>query len=82
MKEAAPRTVKLEEYRPPAYLIETADLEFDLRGQGTRVISRLTVRRNPAGPGGALRLDGEGLQAVWVRLDGQELAAGALWAES
>ena len=39
------------------------------------MVTRLAVRRNPAGPGGALRLNGEGLQPVWVRLDGSELPA-------
>ena len=75
MKEATPRTIKLSDYQPPAYLIDTADLQFDLRERGTRVVTRLAVRRNPAGPGGALRLNGEGLQPVWVRLDGSELPA-------
>jgi len=76
MKESAPRTIKLSDYRPPAYLIDTVDLLFDLRGQGTRVVSRLGIRRNPAGQGGPLRLDGEGLEPIWVRVDGRELAAG------
>ena len=76
MKEAAPRTIKLSDYQPPAYLIDSVDLDFDLQEQGTRVVARLAVRRNPAGSGGPLRLDGEGLQPVWVRLDGGELTAG------
>ena len=75
MKEATPGTIKLMDYRPPPYLIETADLTFDLREKGTRVVARLGGRRNPAGQGGPLRLNGEGLQPVWVRLDGNELAA-------
>jgi aminopeptidase N len=75
MKEAAPRTIKLAEYRPPAYLIDSVHLSFDLREQGTRVVSRLALRRNPAGAGGGLHLDGEGLTPVWVRLDGTELSA-------
>ena len=73
MKEATPRTIRLQDYKPPAYLIETVDLEFDLKEEGTRVTARLGVKRNPNGPGGHLRLDGEGLQPVWVRLDGNEL---------
>ena len=76
MKEAAPSSIKLRDYLPPAYLIDTADLTFDLREEGTRVVSRLGIRRNPEGRGGSLRLDGEGLEPVWVRLDGTELAAG------
>ena len=75
MKEASPRTIKLEDYQPPAYLIDTVDLEFYLQQQGTRVIGRLGIRRNTEGEGGPLRLHGEGLQPVWVRLDGRELSA-------
>ena len=75
MKQASPRTIRLEDYRPPAYLVDSVDLNFDLREEGTRVTARLALRRNPEGPGGELRLDGEDLQPVWVRLDGSELAA-------
>ncbi len=75
MKEATPRTIKLSEYQPPAYLIDAVDLRFDLREQGTRVIARLAIRHNPDGQGGDLRLDGVGLQPVWLRLDGSELSA-------
>ena len=75
MKEASPRTIELRDYQPPHFFIDTVDLEFDLHEQGTRVIGRLGVRRNPEAGSGALRLDGEGLQPVWVRLDGRELSA-------
>ena len=75
MKEASPRNTKLRDYQPPRYFIDTVDLEFDLQEQGTRVICRLGMRRNPDAGGGPLRLDGEGLQPVWVRLDGAELSA-------
>jgi len=75
MKEASPRAIRLRDYKPPQYLIETVDLQFDLREKGTRVVSRLGIRRNPDGEPGALCLNGEGLQPVWVRLDGSELTA-------
>ncbi len=75
MQEAAPRAIQLGDYRPPAYLIDTADLTFDLRDEGTRVVSRLAIRRNPRGDGGVLTLNGEDLNPVWIRLDGNELAA-------
>ena len=64
MKEAAPRTIKLEDYQPPAYLIDDVDLCFDLQARGTRVTARLAIRRNPEGAGGPLRLDGEGLEPL------------------
>ena len=74
-KEASPKTIYLKDYRPPAWTIETVDLDFDLREKGTRVTSRLTLVRNPAFEGDAreLRLDGEALTPIWLRLDGSEL---------
>ncbi len=75
VKEAAPRTIRLQDYRPPPWTIETVDLRFDLREEGTRVFSRLTLKRNPAFEGEAdrLLLHGEELTPVCIRLDGSEL---------
>ena len=72
-----PRTVRLADYRPPDFLIDTVDLAFDLREDGATVTSRLTVRRNPAtsDPAAPLVLDGEDLKLVRVALDGEALGA-------
>lgn len=74
-KESAPRTIYLKEYQPPPWTIDTVDLLFDLRERGTRVISRLTLERNPDFSGRAkeLLLHGEELTPVWLRLNGSEL---------
>ncbi|WP_457671309.1 aminopeptidase N [Thiolapillus sp.] len=78
-KDAAAKTIFLKDYQPPAWIIETVDLDFRLQEQGTRVVSRLTLEKNPDchGKTAELRLDGEGLKAIWLRLDGKELAADA-----
>jgi aminopeptidase N len=70
-----PQPVRLAEYRPPAFLIDTVDLVFELDGRNTRVKSRLAIRRNPAAydPAAPLRLDGEELALVSLALDGQPL---------
>ena len=39
--------VLLSEYRPPAFLVSSVDLAFDLDPQATRVVSRLGLHRNP-----------------------------------
>src|SRR5262245_35329410 len=72
-----PQPVRLADYQPPAFLIDTVDLVFDLRAAETRVRSRLAVRRNPAvtPPAAALHLDGEALDLVAVALDGDPLGA-------
>src|ERR1039457_2440827 len=72
-----PRAVRRTDYRPPAFLIDTVDLHFDLDPTATTVRSRLAVRRNPAygDPSAPLRLDGEALTLLSVRLDGEPLSA-------
>ncbi len=69
------RTVRLADYRVPDYLIDQVDLDFALDPAATVVTSRLAVRRNPAGQGGPLRLDGERLELLSIALDGAALGA-------
>ncbi len=70
------------DYRPPAFLVDTLDLTFDLDATVTRVTAKLAFRRNPeAAPedsGAPLVLDGEQQQDVRVELDGQPLSAARL----
>jgi aminopeptidase N len=72
---AAPTAIRREDYRPPAYLVDTVDLHFELDPAATRVRARLALRRNPDHAArGPLRLDGEGLRLVAVALDGEALS--------
>ena len=73
---ASPQTRYLKDYQPPAYLIDRVELLFDLFEQGSRVLSRLQMRPNPAGQGGPLVLDGEGLKTLSLTLDGKALSEG------
>ncbi len=76
MDKATPKAIRLSDYRPPAFLIDTVDLRFDLRDDHTTVFASLAIRRNPAhGPGEhpALVLDGQKLEAVSVAIDGTAL---------
>ncbi|MEO6566997.1 MAG: M1 family aminopeptidase, partial [Casimicrobiaceae bacterium] len=70
------------DYRPPAWLVDALDLEFDLDPEATEVVAHLDFRRNPdAEPGdrnAALVLDGEQQTEVRVELDGQALP-GTQW---
>jgi aminopeptidase N len=72
-----PLPVRLADYQPPAYLIDTVDLVFELGAEDTRVKSRLGIRRNPAVAerGAALHLDGEALELVSLALDSEPLGA-------
>ena len=70
----SPRTIYLRDYAVPAYLVETIDLDIDIREGSTRVGACCRLRRNPAGSGGPLVLHGEELQLESLRIDGRTLA--------
>src|SRR5215469_14350646 len=65
-----PQPVRLADYQPTAYLIDTVDLVFELGAEDTRVKSRLGLRRNPA-----VAERGAALQLVSLALDGEPLGA-------
>ena len=66
--DAAPKEIRLADYAPPGFLIDTVDLTFHLNEDATSVMSRLSVRR--AGAGTSLHLDGEALTLTSVARDG------------
>jgi aminopeptidase N len=72
----APRTIYLKDYVPPAYLVDTVDLHFDLHEEATRARSRLVMRRNEAAQAGEapLELDGRNQTLLGIKLDGQALS--------
>ena len=72
-----PQPTRLADYRPPDFLIDTVELEFDLGDTETIVKSHLTLRRNPdAAAGAPLHLDGDELELVAIGIDGKPLAPG------
>ncbi|HIG07110.1 MAG TPA: aminopeptidase N [Methylococcaceae bacterium] len=76
MYDNSPKTIFLKDYLPPAYLIQTVDLNFILDATETRVISTLKVEANPAHKAGSpLVLSGEQLCLKSVALNGQVLTA-------
>jgi aminopeptidase N len=74
---ASPHPVRLADYRPPDFLIDTVDLVFELGERRTRVKSHLGIRRNPevSREGAPLRLDGDALELVSLALDGGTVGA-------
>lgn len=71
-----PRAVKLADYRPSAFLIDTVDLDIQLDPERTRVSARLRLRRNPkcSEPTVSLSLDGELLDLQRLAIDGRDVA--------
>lgn len=67
------RVTYLKDYQPPAFLIETTDLSFDLQADKTIVHSRFAIRKNPKATSDVLELDGDGLQLHSIAINGKSL---------
>jgi aminopeptidase N len=67
----APAAVLRSDYSAPAFWIDTVDLCFDLDPAKTRVLNKMTMRRNPDVQPQPLRLDGEELNLARVLVNGQ-----------
>ncbi len=76
-RQQAVNPVRLADYVPPAYLVERTELRFSLFEERTRVVSRMLLRRNPAGDEGELCLYGRNLELVRILLNGRKLSASA-----
>ncbi|MFW5452542.1 aminopeptidase N [Thioalkalivibrio sulfidiphilus] len=78
MKDAAPRTIHLKDYTPPAWRVERVRLDFELDPAETRVRSRLSIARGQGADGQPLMLYGQDLTLVSLAVDGRALDA-ASW---
>lgn len=72
--EQSPKMTLLANYQVPRYLVDEALLHFDLDKAKTRVISTLKMRRNPASEAGDCVLDGDSLDLISIKLNGNSLA--------
>ena len=76
MRTEEPRPVRLSEYRPPDWLVETVDLDVKLHPTQTPVRATLKLKPNPAaGAPAPLVLDGDGLTLVSLKIDGAPVAS-------
>jgi aminopeptidase N len=69
MREPQPRAIHLKDYAPPAFRVETIELDVDIREDHALVRAKLEIRRDAPGP---LVLDGDELELVSVSLDGKK----------
>ncbi|MEJ2346990.1 MAG: aminopeptidase N [Gammaproteobacteria bacterium] len=67
-----PQPIRLEDYTPPPYRVDSVDLRFELGEDATRVQARLAMVRSAPEPV-PLRLDGRELELVSLQIDGQVL---------
>src|SRR6266513_774149 len=69
MREPQPKAIHLKDYSPPAFRIDSVDLDVDLHDDHALVRGKLQVRRNSgAGP---LSLNGDELRLLSVSLNGR-----------
>ncbi len=69
MKDPAPQPIHRKDYQPPAFVIDTVELHFDLQESFTTVRATMTLRRNGS-HSGDLVLRGERLELVSIAIDG------------
>jgi aminopeptidase N len=75
MRTEEARPVRLEDYRPPDWLVDTVKLDVALHATATRVRAVINLRPNPEAAAPApLVLDGDGLALKSLKLDGVAMA--------
>ena len=79
MKDAAAtldkQTIKLSDYTPPSYLIDTVELTFKLHPTAARVQSKIAFRPNPDATDRTFYLHGEQLKLISATIDGADAQA-------
>jgi aminopeptidase N len=75
MRTEEPRPIRLKDYRPPDWLIDTVHLDVSLHPSAATVRAKLKIRPNPAGAPAPLVLDGDELKLSSLTLDGKPLPA-------
>src|SRR4051812_38104509 len=68
MREPQTKAIHLKDYAPPAFRVETVELDVDIRQSDAVVAAKLQIRRNAPGP---LVLDGDELELVSVAVNGR-----------
>ncbi|WP_420411239.1 aminopeptidase N [Roseibium sp.] len=72
MQSKTAPAIRLEDYQPPAYRIETVDLDIRLDPKATIVVTELSVIRQPETAGHVpLVLDGDNLKLLSLELNGK-----------
>jgi aminopeptidase N len=75
MRTDTAQPIRLKDYRPPDWLVETVSLDVSLHPTQTKVRATLALKPNPAAAAAPLVLDGDGLTLTGLKLDGAALPA-------
>ncbi len=72
MRTDIAQPIRLKDYRPPDWLVETVHLDVSLHPTAGRVRATLALKPNPDNAAAPLVLDGDGLSLSSLRIDGAE----------
>ena len=75
MRTDTAQSVRLKDYRPPDWLVQSVVLDVSLHPTQTSVRATLALRPNPQSAAAPLVLDGDELSLVALKLDGAVLPA-------
>jgi aminopeptidase N len=75
MRTDIAQPIRLKDYLPPAWLVETVHLDVSLDPAATKVRATLAFKPNPRSASAPLVLDGDGLSLTSLKLDGSPLPA-------
>ncbi|MEX0284068.1 MAG: aminopeptidase N [Paracoccaceae bacterium] len=70
MKDTAPQTIYLKDYKAFGWIVESVHLTFDLAASATQVTSRIAFRPDPAAEAQPFFLHGEKLKLLSATVDG------------
>ena len=81
MRTEQPPLIRLQDYRPPDWLVDTVHLDVSLHPTASRVRARIGLRPKTSAPAPVV-LDGDGINLVSVAIDGKPLPKEAYAATS
>src|ERR1035437_6214816 len=73
MRTDTAQPIRLKDYRPPDWLVETVALDVSLHPTQSKVRATLALKPNPQSAAAPLVLDGDGLSLVSLKIDGTAL---------
>ena len=73
MTKASPQPIRLADYAPYPWLIDSVHMTFALHPTATRVTTKIAFRPNPENTDRSFRLDGEDLQLIRAMVDGHPI---------
>src|SRR6478735_3359829 len=74
MRTDTAQSIRLKDYQPPDWLVETVSLDVTLHPTAARIRAALALKPNPRSASAPLILNGDGLSLTSLKLDGTVMA--------